>query len=96
MYTWKIANRFTSYLSLKKSPVSPLPTIRDGNVSPAICTAGDVSFGTICQMECHQGYSLVGPSRKQCTPEGMWAPSVDGEMNRCEGNDIKETFDIFL
>lgn len=67
----------------------PLPQVRDGVVKPLICTAKEVSFGTICQVECLSGYSLVGPERKQCTPEGMWAPESFGEMSRCEGMQIE-------
>lgn len=67
----------------------PLPQVRDGVVKPLICTAKEVSFGTICQVECLSGYSLVGPERKQCTPEGMWAPESFGEMSRCEGTQVE-------
>ncbi|KAK3090083.1 hypothetical protein FSP39_009008 [Pinctada imbricata] len=56
----------------------PLPKIEDGNITPALCTDKDVIFGTVCQIECHQGYTLKGPTSKQCTTEGLWAPSRDG------------------
>ncbi|XP_021351273.1 sushi, von Willebrand factor type A, EGF and pentraxin domain-containing protein 1-like [Mizuhopecten yessoensis] len=62
----------------------PLPSVRDGNVFPAMCNLGEVSFGTTCQISCYAGYTLVGSSRKQCTPDGMWIPSMDGEMSRCD------------
>jgi hypothetical protein len=30
----------------------------------------------------------VGPEKRQCTPEGMWAPESYGEMSRCEGRTL--------
>ncbi|XP_061166124.1 sushi, von Willebrand factor type A, EGF and pentraxin domain-containing protein 1-like [Saccostrea echinata] len=68
----------------KEITCQPLPQVREGVVKPLDCTANEVSFGTICQVECAPGYSLEGPERKQCTPEGMWAPESFGEMSRCE------------
>ncbi|KAJ8305662.1 hypothetical protein KUTeg_016207 [Tegillarca granosa] len=62
----------------------PLPEVRDGHVIPAMCSRGEVSFGTTCEIDCYLGYSLVGPQRKQCTPEGMWTPDTNGKMSTCK------------
>ncbi|ESO92606.1 hypothetical protein LOTGIDRAFT_233055 [Lottia gigantea] len=52
----------------------PLAPLRDGLITPAGCTAGEVLFGTTCLMTCLSAYTLYGPSTKQCTPGGNWAP----------------------
>ncbi|XP_048255629.1 sushi, von Willebrand factor type A, EGF and pentraxin domain-containing protein 1-like [Haliotis rufescens] len=60
----------------------PLTPLKDGSVHPAVCTAGEVSFGTTCQMTCLRGYTMYGPHTMQCTPDGNWAPTVD-KYNEC-------------
>ncbi|XP_076439986.1 sushi, von Willebrand factor type A, EGF and pentraxin domain-containing protein 1-like isoform X2 [Babylonia areolata] len=60
----------------------PIPEIRDGSIQPALCTDGEVPFGTTCQLSCVRGYKLRGPAAKQCTPDGTWS-SVSREPNQC-------------
>ena len=62
----------------------PLGRLQDGSIHPVVCTAGEVPFGTTCQMSCHPGYTLYGAHTKQCTPDGNWAPA-QGKSNQCSG-----------
>lgn len=74
----------------------PLPLVKDGKIFPSACTKGDVPFGTTCQISCYHGYSAMGPPTKQCTPDGLWTPSSEGEMTHCEGMVIKRVLSTFV
>ncbi|KAK7501166.1 hypothetical protein BaRGS_00007651, partial [Batillaria attramentaria] len=60
----------------------PLPEIRDGLITPAACSEGEVPFGTTCQLSCLLGYKLHGPPAKQCTPDGTWS-AISNEPSQC-------------
>lgn len=43
-----------------------LPTPRNGVISPASCTLGPSSFGSICQLRCNMGYVQLGAMFTTC------------------------------
>ena len=76
-----LVHRLIDYFS--EITCQPLSLIRDGSIYPSSCTTGEVAFGTTCSINCHSGYSLIGPHSRQCLPEGLWTPAP--EPNSCEG-----------
>ncbi|XP_030242302.1 latent-transforming growth factor beta-binding protein 4-like [Drosophila navojoa] len=52
--------------SRAQSGCPALPTPRNGIISPASCTLGPSSFGSICLLRCNMGYVQVGPMSTTC------------------------------
>ncbi|EDW18257.2 uncharacterized protein Dmoj_GI13136 [Drosophila mojavensis] len=52
--------------SRAQSACPALPTPRNGVISPASCTLGPSSFGSICLLRCNMGYVQVGPMSTTC------------------------------
>jgi len=44
----------------------------NGYVDPPICTQTTQEYGVICRLRCYQGYTLDGPSFRQCSNTGTW------------------------
>lgn len=53
-----------------------LPKVLNGYITPLECTQRDQEYGVNCQLTCRTGYTLKGPSYKQCTNTGHWQSSV--------------------
>lgn len=51
-------------------------TIPNGDISPSVCKQPMVPAGTICSVECDDGYATQGPQRTRCTAQQTWEHNI--------------------
>ncbi|KAF6030753.1 hypothetical protein EB796_010934 [Bugula neritina] len=60
----------------------------NGYVDPPICTQTTQEYGVICRLRCYQGYTLDGPSFRQCSNTGTWTSA--SYSWRCLDNSVMQ------
>ena len=55
-----------------------LPHPKRGRYTGKKCMQRKVLYiGAVCQLKCHEGYSLHGPGVIKCDNDGSWVPSEE-------------------
>ncbi|OWK08209.1 SELP, partial [Cervus elaphus hippelaphus] len=66
---------------------APLPNPQNGEKT-CVQPLGGSSYKSTCWFTCHEGFSLSGPERLDCTPSGHWT----GSPPMCEGRTMGLSF----